>query len=432
MLFERGVVAQLRKNGQNIESIRLVLGRFEAAVPHLLFDEWSASRGKSVDASHARLTRQEANRMIRIDIHLKSRWTISTTCARAVKVFSQQDHRFIHHLANEAASVLDGDLATTGSVFDFGSYAVASTLKEVFKLKENPVSIFRFLRALAQQTYENQKIAYGVVILPKESGIERFSDAIESKRIQALTDGFSTAIALDRSLQIAGYVSLATPVAEGRTLKRRPWWCGSLAEASKKSGGIGIALLRSGQIVVLHDGKLQYSLRAGGWQYWHHSSILDWMNDSWRGRGMRSSLTPVLKYIYHLALDLSFRRSGALIVVLHNEADLAKILVSRTDALGKKGRPIGEWSLDETLRDIPFHKLDRRIAADLAALDGGVFCSRNGKLLAYGAMSKTAAGTMQGSRTRAAVYASKFGIAIKVSADGNIALMSERFVFIDL
>lgn len=64
--------------------------------------------------------------------------------------------------------------------------------------------------------------------------------------------------------------------------------------------------------------------------------------------------------------------------------------------------------------------IDRRVIADLAGLDGALVVDRSGKVLAFGAMTKSAHSSQQGARTRAAIGASREGVVIKVSSDGNI------------
>lgn len=64
------------------------------------------------------------------------------------------------------------------------------------------------------------------------------------------------------------------------------------------------------------------------------------------------------------------------------------------------------------------------ITVELAALDGAVVLSNDGELLAYGAiLSPKKAGRLrgtEGSRTKAAIGASNYGLAIKISSDGDI------------
>ncbi len=64
------------------------------------------------------------------------------------------------------------------------------------------------------------------------------------------------------------------------------------------------------------------------------------------------------------------------------------------------------------------------IVVELAALDGAIVLSNKGEILAYGAIlnpkkADQLRGT-EGSRTKAAIGASNYGLTIKVSSDGDI------------
>jgi DNA integrity scanning protein DisA with diadenylate cyclase activity len=61
---------------------------------------------------------------------------------------------------------------------------------------------------------------------------------------------------------------------------------------------------------------------------------------------------------------------------------------------------------------------------ELAALDGAIVLANDGEILAYGAvLSPKKAGRLrgtEGSRTKAAIGASNYGLATKISSDGDI------------
>jgi len=70
--------------------------------------------------------------------------------------------------------------------------------------------------------------------------------------------------------------------------------------------------------------------------------------------------------------------------------------------------------------------MPRTVLADLASLDGGLVLSNKGEILAYGAILEPRikgriTGT-EGSRTKAAIGASNYGLAVKISSDGDITV----------
>ncbi len=68
----------------------------------------------------------------------------------------------------------------------------------------------------------------------------------------------------------------------------------------------------------------------------------------------------------------------------------------------------------------------RTVVAELAALDGAVVMANTGKILAYGAVldpqRKGRLRAAEGSRTKAAIGASNYGLAVKISSDGDVTV----------
>jgi hypothetical protein len=112
-----------------------------------------------------------------------------------------------------------------------------------------------------------------------------------------------------------------------------------------------------------------------------------------------------------------------LFVILHNQSSLGEI-VRFGDAIGDRNRSETDSAFDEVIGEYKFQSLPRSIAAELASLDGAVVLANSGRILAYGAILRPRrAGRMhgtEGSRTKAAIGASHYGLCIKISADGDI------------
>jgi hypothetical protein len=248
----------------------------------------------------------------------------------------------------------------------------------------------------------------------------------ENKRFKHLTDGFSTALALDRSGGIVELLPLSPRPEKKNSSLGRPWWLASLADTADRKGGLGIALTRSGDILVTHQRELLLSRRAGEWRVWRHDAILGAIKNSWTPKGPKGNLARVLATLYKVALDLSFRRSGGLLIVAESRIKAEKIVNSKNDFIGAGSRTEAEQALDASLVKHNILTLDRRVIADLASLDGALVIDRNGDFIAYGAMVRSKKNTSaQGSRTRAAIGASSLGLAIRVSSDGDISVFRD-------
>jgi hypothetical protein len=144
-------------------------------------------------------------------------------------------------------------------------------------------------------------------------------------------------------------------------------------------------------------------------------------------------LPKVVKSIYRVALDVSFRRSGALFVLLRNRQNKHKLVVPG-DGIGDDEREALHKAFDETLVGARVQTMSRALLAEVSSIDGGVVLDNQGALLAYGAVLKTSGRfhPSEGSRTKAAVSASRLGIAVKVSSDGDITFYSKGKPFLEL
>jgi DisA bacterial checkpoint controller nucleotide-binding len=74
----------------------------------------------------------------------------------------------------------------------------------------------------------------------------------------------------------------------------------------------------------------------------------------------------------------------------------------------------------------PLCKLSPRLVCDAAALDGAVVIDENGIVRGVGCIFETQGiqTTAEGARTRAAVFALKEGVALKISQDGEMSIFT--------
>jgi len=138
----------------------------------------------------------------------------------------------------------------------------------------------------------------------------------------------------------------------------------------------------------------------------------------------------VVRAVYRVALDVAFRHSGGLFVVLRNRQRI-RDLVRLGDAVAdSRSRSLLDSEFDTALGEL----IPRGVAVELAALDGAVVLSNQGMLLAYGAVldpkRRGRVGAEEGSRTKAAIGASYYGVAVKVSSDGDITVFLNGNAFI--
>jgi hypothetical protein len=295
------------------------------------------------------------------------------------------------------------------------------------------------LNKLSEQSYENKTLTFGCVLDPNRHDKlvknARFPDRfLESKKYKALSDGFHTAYEVSRFGRLVDFVDLEFPRRSRLTKKHYyPQWAEHIAQASRQ-GRCGFVLSRQGEILVFDEGALRFTYRIGRWQYWNHSHLVNLLKDRARAQKVKPKLLGrVVGSIYRAALDVSFRRSGGLFVLLHNRKNISEI-VRRGDAIGDLGRSIVDSQFDSAFSGKSIQNLPRSVIVDLSSLDGAIVLDNTGKILAYGAVLQPRntgrlRGT-EGSRTKAAIGASNYGLAVKISSDGGITVYHEAKEFI--
>lgn len=413
------------KWGFRPEDVALVLRRIAEALPHLAVSEW----GVAADGDSPRDAWIEAvggpARGVRCHLPLAGAHLAALVRSPTGRV-SRSDRVVLRDLADEARHLLQTPGRARGSLADFGLATVSRALARLLRphLEWEMVSAtLRSLRALASETYEGHRISYGLIFTTRapRGGAPLLS--LENKRFKTLTDGFSTALLLDRRGALAGIVALVASREAVRSSLARPWWFSSLADTAARVGGVGVALTRGGDLLVAHRRELVVSQRSGLWMLWRHAELLGRIRQSWHTRGRGDELDHVIVAMYRVALELALRRSGGLLVVASSREGGRKLVVSKGDLLGSPRRPAEEWRLDASLAGRVVQGTDRRIVADLASIDGALIVDRTGRLMAYGAMVRSSSSTStQGARSRAAVAASRLGLAMKVSSDGGISV----------
>ncbi|MBM7118612.1 diadenylate cyclase [Archangium primigenium] len=432
--FDEKALAVVKGSKLNPQDIQLVLSRIPKAMPHLKFsDNWTVFEEKGDSFAHRTKTGAHCHVQIK-DAHI------------AIEVFSRKetlsndDLQVLRDLCQEAAGLIQASTDNGVSLADFGVNAMSSVIaKYISESSAHPVSsaqvknYFKFLRSLSGETYENQRISYGLILLPQKKRAASSVLEFDNKRFKRLTDGFSTAISLDVNGSIVQLTSLTAKKENKNSSLGRPWWIGPLADTASSQGGIGVALTKGGDILVVKDRELLISQRAGEWRLWRHSAITSAVRDSWLTRGHPGNLDRVLVALYRVALDLAFRRSGGLLVVASTWKKADKLVTAKGDLIGASSRSNSEQALDNSLSEKSILTMDRRVLADLASLDGALVIHRSGRLVAYGAMVRAKSNTaQQGARSRAAIGASEYGLAIKVSSDGGITVYRQGVCVVTL
>lgn len=322
---------------------------------------------------------------------------------------------------------------------------VSAYIKEWHDVHIDVASVLSAMHTLAEQTYENKPLSFGCIIDPQlhrkpDSKEDPFPDNIlESKKYRALSDGYRTAFHISSHGAVVEFVALEHfGPAKKKDLSDShyyPHWSQHMASCSRDKR-CGIALTNHGDILVFDEGSLVLTYRFGRWQLWNHAALCLLLRDMIRGKKVAlQTAAKLAKTIYKAALDASFRRRGALFVVLDKKNHLSEV-TNPEDRVRDARREVGDRHFDGALNARVLQALPRETIAELASLDGAIVTERNGTILAYGAVLRPKKqGRLkgsEGSRTKAAIGASNYGVAVKVSSDGQITVYDDGQEFLAL
>ena len=430
------------------------LSAYDRLLPHAELERWT-----EIDASSTSSVWTSSKRTkIRVTIDLSRRpgappRSLQTTlrrrnvpkaASRKRRALDNREHDICHRIAHRTSAMmlgLEDDVHMTAlrsARTGFDEQVIAEYIAHHHQLDLDVADTLEAAHRLAEQTYENKALTMGVLLDPMwtvDGSEATFPEGLfDSKKYKALSDGYRTAYHVSRNGHVLDFLDLERFAPQPLSAQHfYPEWTRFLARASRQ-GRCGIALSRQGDLVVLDEGTMRLTYRYGRWQYWNHAHILDLMKNRTRAQHVPpATIGKVIASVYRAALDVSFRRSGGLFVVLHNRKDLQNI-VRRGDELGNHDRTGADENFDNLLRKHTIYALPRSVIVELASLDGATVVDNSGHIRAYGAVLRprkqgSLHGT-EGSRTKAAIGASNYGLAVKVSADGDITIYHDGDEFL--
>lgn len=451
-------------------SVRTYLEALQAAsrdlLPHLELDEWVVTRTDPFTRSgknYSKTTRwssgvgeriawisfQAGPELAHCRIVVRGKHSAGSEIQPTVEDRNLVD--IVMSLANRDLKQIDGmgDCGIAWMTRGLAERIVVEYLSSTLHVDEPlVVAILRSLHELSEASYEGKSISQGIVIKTKDrtsAGDEpRFPTVFDSRKIfRVLSDGFRT------YWEVSGTGRLRrireTPLDEQAGYDPFvPEWAIRISRAAGKSG-LAFALTRQGDIVCIANRRLIASCRAGKWIVWSHEHLSETFSRLIRKQKVsRSRVGNTATALYETAVDVSFRKSGGLLLVIQSKGDFGKV-TTRGHRIGwrkGKGAPVDD-SLDTALGLVgsdarKYFKLPRRIRAELAAVDGAVIITSGGEVLSYGCVLQPKGGTRaalspgEGSGSSAARNASNHGVSVKISADGTIKLFKDTDLVLEI
>jgi hypothetical protein len=243
-----------------------------------------------------------------------------------------------------------------------------------------------------------------------------------------LADGVRTVFLANSEGQLLDIVDIDRWASQLSDQEAHPVSCSRAFEAHARAtlhdGHICAVLSPSREIKVFAEGAEVFTFRGAAW----HLLDLAAKYDVWAEAVGNPTLAACL---FQAALDLADAREGALFVVLRDPGLHLGRLVAPADRLDvpvPHAPPVSRPSRRDLLHLLEGRSvidMNASVLAALASLDGATVVDTSGRLLAAGAILRHAptdelhdGGAIEGARTTAAVYSSRFGPVLKVSEDG--------------
>ncbi|MES2104991.1 MAG: diadenylate cyclase [Pseudomonadota bacterium] len=453
MLAIKKNTAMYRHLGADVvEFIDHALGAITRLLPHVKVSNWTTGTWENSRCTWTSTARNQMKVIAAIGNDLdRQSWSLSATVTRqqvdkiaatASMILDQREHQLCGLIVRRVSEILSSpsllDAASLKAVSTaFDEYVVAQSVNDHHGLKLDVSTILGALHTLSQQSYENKALSFGCILDPSidvlNSGAHFPSDFLALKKYKALSDGYRTAYLISNTGTVVDLVEMAAPT-DGKFATKHyyPNWAEGIALESM-NGRCAISLSRQGDILIFESGTLRFTYRFGKWQYWNHNQYIKLLNDRARAQGVKQrAIGYVVKAIYRAALDVSFRRCGGMFVILSAKKNLREI-VRNGDAIADNKRSLTDSVFDKVISQKTIQSLPRPVVVELASLDGSVVMENSGKVLAFGAVLRQRRNghlrDSEGSRTKAAIGASNYGITIKISSDGEISVYYKAKLF---
>ena len=316
---------------------------------------------------------------------------------------------------------------------------------------ETILSIVREMTKWGNRTYEGQRALFGFLICnikaPKTINPNLHISKILNENFGAVVaDGIHTCLKISSDGYLLNFLSI--PDSKDSSIAA-PYDYIDMANLCSGSR-VGVTLSRTGDILLFHQKNLVFAKKCGVWSRYSHEEIIARIADK-----TSEVADSTRKAIYLSALDVSHARTGGCVVHLDKDQDenvlkhidesdllIEKYYLKKCEQKSKHSffsegveeeleiEPFNQFvrhsrctkasNLMKVINGRKFYELDRKLRQELLSIDGATVINNEGEILAVGAIILIETGGFSGGRLAASKTLSKYGVALKISADGQI------------
>lgn len=328
--------------------------------------------------------------------------------------------------------------------------AICKSLTNV--ASETLLDIISELDSYARKTYEGHRIKFGVVINEYTNCQNKqpnlcYKNLFKKDFFTVMSNGIQSCIEIDKEGYILNHI-IFEKLRFAPTIT--PYDYTGVAKYCNEKR-IGVVLLESGEILLFKNRELMFCKKRGVWGSYCHDEIIQLLSNR-----TSHTIKEIRKAIYFTALDCSFAGTGGCLVYLNkDEIENALTHIDINDILDEKYFELKKQQLIEESRKLynlgkeikvteedkfldyisknnlvkssclrecigqrKFQELSRKFREEITAVDGATIIDYDGTIVAIGAIVKIGAGSSGGGRLAATKTLAKYGVAIKISADG--------------
>jgi DNA integrity scanning protein DisA with diadenylate cyclase activity len=189
-------------------------------------------------------------------------------------------------------------------------------------------------------------------------------------------------------------------------------------------GAVTAMLTRQGEVLVAMGARICFAWDPASWRLYPAMRLSSQLRAELTRicTGKDKALpTHLARHLTTIALTLREERLGALLVASSSEEMIGRLIHNREETVS----PV-EVLYSRLFVGRPLCELSPRLLCNASALDGAVVIDGHGIVRGIGCIFETQGvhTLAEGARTRAAMFASKDGVALKLSQDGEMSVFS--------